>query len=85
VIAPAATAKPPALTQREHFDEVNSLVGDNRKLAVPIPGVDKARKKMGAVALCQGPQAQQHYATLTGKERSDFARACAREGVTLTP
>jgi hypothetical protein len=50
-----------------------------------MPGAQKAQKQMGTMAKCQGPQAQEHYATLTGKERSEFARFCARYGITFTP
>jgi hypothetical protein len=72
-------------TERERFDDQNSLVGDGRKLAVPLPGAGKTQKKMGTMAQCQGPQAQQRYASLTGKERTEFARLCARYGITLSP
>lgn len=82
-VSSAAPAQRP--TQRERFDDQNSLVGDGRKLAVPLPGAEKTQKKMGTMAQCQGPQAQQRYASLTGKERTEFARLCARYGITLSP
>ena len=83
---PAQGAKPAARpSERERFDDQNSLAGDGRKLAVPIPGSAKTQKKLGTMAQCQGPQAQQRYAALTGKERTEFAHLCARYGVTLSP
>jgi hypothetical protein len=59
--------------------------GEPPALTVPLPGVAKLREKVKARTACDGPQAAQHYATLQGQERLDFAASCRRVGITLPP
>ena len=63
------------------FEDTHGKSGATKPLPVPVRGSQGLQKRLGAMADCQGPE----YATLTGKTRSDYAKRCAKAGVTLSP
>jgi hypothetical protein len=89
-IAPATgSATPPAAARvdvhgQDYLRTHDRLAPPNeKKLAVPMPGLSKLQNKIGTQAKCQGPDAEQHYAALSGQERLDFAKNCKRVGIAL--
>jgi hypothetical protein len=78
----AASAVPQVMPAGDvtRFEETHDK-GAAKPLPMPVRGSQGLQKRLGAMANCQGPE----YATLTGQARSDYAKRCAKAGVTLPP
>ena len=63
------------------FEANHGPAGAAKPMPVPVRGTQGLQKHLGAMANCQGPE----YATLTGQARVDYAKRCAKAGVTLPP